>query len=97
MGVDQPTVAEDDGAPAQSMLGTLSREMVRSYKDKFGRGSTKTRTNWAGPDILVVLLEDTFTPAERRLCSIGEHKQLRVCGCCSSMPRSMRSASPSSA
>jgi uncharacterized protein YbcI len=77
MGADQPTVAEDGGTPAQNILGALSREMVRIYKDQFGRGPTKTRSSWAGPDILVVLLEDTFTPAERRLRKIGEHKQLR--------------------
>lgn len=67
-------------APAPNEHGTLSaisNEMVRIYKDQFGRGPTKTRTQWAGPDILVVTLEQTFTPAERKLCDLGEHARLR--------------------
>jgi uncharacterized protein YbcI len=50
---------------------------VRIYKDQFGRGPTRTRTSWAGPDLLIVMLEETFTPAERSLQRLGEHKQLR--------------------
>ena len=75
---DQPSAAVGDGPPApQSLLSSISNEMVRIYKDQFGRGPTRTRTHWAGPDVVVVLLEDTFTPAERRLRALGEHKQLR--------------------
>jgi uncharacterized protein YbcI len=55
----------------------VSNEMVRLYKEQFGRGPTKARTNWAGPDILVTLLEDTLTPAERNLLKLGEHQRLR--------------------
>jgi uncharacterized protein YbcI len=51
--------------------------MVRIYKEQFGRGPTKTRTNWAGADTLVVTLEETFTPAERTLRRMGEHQRLR--------------------
>jgi uncharacterized protein YbcI len=32
---------------------------------------------WASPDILLVTLEQTFTPAERRLRELGEHARLR--------------------
>jgi uncharacterized protein YbcI len=53
-------------AQGHSILSAISLEMVRIYKDQFGRGPTKTRTVWAGSDILVVTLEETFTPAERR-------------------------------
>ncbi len=59
------------------MLSAISQEMVGIYKNQFGRGPTKTRTMWAGPDILVVTLEDTFTPAERSLRRMGEHQRLR--------------------
>jgi len=73
-----PLVAvDDDGARAQSILSAISNEMVRIYKDQFGRGPTKTRTDWANPDVIVVTLEDTFTPAERSLRRLGEHKRLR--------------------
>jgi uncharacterized protein YbcI len=51
--------------------------MVRLYKEQFGRGPTKARTDWAGGDTIVTLLEDTFTPAERNLVRLGEHQQVR--------------------
>ena len=60
-----------------STLSAISNEMVRIYKEQFGRGPTKTRTQWAGPDVLLVTLEQTFTPAERKLCELGEHARLR--------------------
>jgi len=66
-----------DAATDNGVLSTLSNEMVKLYKDQFGRGPTKTRSMWAGPDTLVVLLEQTFTPAERRLAQMGEHARLR--------------------
>jgi uncharacterized protein YbcI len=51
--------------------------MVRLFKDQFGRGPTKVRAEWAGPDVIVVFLEDTLTPAERNLVEMGEHERLR--------------------
>ncbi len=77
MDARESTSTEDGAPPGQSMLSAISNEMVRIYKDQFGRGPTKTRTNWAGPDVMLVTLEDTFTPAERSLRKLGEHKQLR--------------------
>jgi uncharacterized protein YbcI len=56
---------------------TISNEMVRLYKDLFGRGPTKARTIWAGPDTLTILLEDTLTPAERNMVRLEEHQRLR--------------------
>jgi uncharacterized protein YbcI len=55
----------------------ISNEMVRLYKEQFGRGPTKARTNWAGSDVVVTVLEDTLTPAERNLVKLGEHQRLR--------------------
>ena len=76
MEIEQPAT-ETDGASSQVMLSAISREMVRIYKEQFGRGPTKTRTDWAGPDVVVVTLEDTYTPAERSLRKLGEHDRLR--------------------
>ena len=70
-------VARDDGAHSQSMLSTISNEMVGIYKDQFGRGPTKTRANWAGPDVLVVTLEKTLTAAEHTLQQLGFDTRLR--------------------
>ena len=66
-----------EGQSEPGILSVISNEMVRLYKEQFGRGPTKTRTNWAGPDVLVVTLEKTFTRAERTLCELGEHGRLR--------------------
>ena len=60
-----------------SILADVSREMVRLYKEQFGRGPTKARTDWAGPDVLITVLEDTLTPAERNLTRLGEHQRVR--------------------
>jgi uncharacterized protein YbcI len=51
--------------------------MVRLYKEAFGRGPTKARAHFAGPDTLVVVLEDSLTVAERNLVALGEHQRLR--------------------
>lgn len=66
-----------DGPQSHSVASAISSEMVRLYKEQFGRGPTRTRTSWAGPDVIIVTLEQTFTPAERKLQELGEHKQLR--------------------
>jgi hypothetical protein len=60
-----------------SVLADISREMVRLYKEQFGRGPTKARTHWAGSDVLVCTLENTFTSAERKLIELGEHGRVR--------------------
>jgi uncharacterized protein YbcI len=61
----------------QSVLSEISKEMVRLYKEQFGRGPTKARTNFAGPDIVISTLEESFTPAEQKLADMGEHQRLR--------------------
>jgi uncharacterized protein YbcI len=77
-----------DGEAAQEQPGTseerqglnlaeLSNAMVKIYKEQFGRGPTRTRTNLAGPDIVITTLEDSLTSAERRMAAMGEHQRLR--------------------
>ena len=74
-------VAKTNGqlsAPSQSsQVVQLSNEMVRIYKEIFGRGPTRTRADWAGPDTLLCTLEDSLTPAERKMAELGEHQRLR--------------------
>ena len=66
-----------DVAEGQSMQMAVSNAMVKLYKELFGRGPTKARTNFAGPDVLVCTLQDSLTAAERRLVEMGEHGRLR--------------------
>lgn len=68
---------EGVAAPARSPMLELSNAMVRLYKDAFGRGPTKARADFAGPDTLVVILEHSMTVAERNLVAMGEHERLR--------------------
>jgi uncharacterized protein YbcI len=55
----------------------LSNEMVRLYKELFGRGPARARTHFAGPDTIICTLERTLTPAEQSMVSMGEHQRLR--------------------
>jgi uncharacterized protein YbcI len=61
----------------RSALTEISNEIVRVFKNQFGRGPTLARASWAGPDTLTVVLEDTLTPAERNMVRMGEHERLR--------------------
>jgi len=73
--MDSTTVPERYGA--DDHLAELSNAMVRLYKEQFGRGPTKSRTHYAGPDIIITTLEDSMTPAERNMVAMGEHQRLR--------------------
>jgi uncharacterized protein YbcI len=67
----------DDVRQIRGPLMAISNEMTRIYKEQFGRGPTRVRTNWGDTDTIVVTLEDTFTPAERSLQRLGQHQRLR--------------------
>jgi uncharacterized protein YbcI len=58
------------------MSATISREMVRLYKELFGRGPTRAST-LVTENLIVSTLEDSLTPAERNLVELGEHQRLR--------------------
>ena len=74
-------IMEGDGRlaarPELGVVLQLSNEMVRIYKELFGRGPTRARADWAGPDALLCTLEDSLTPAERKMAELGEHQRLR--------------------
>jgi uncharacterized protein YbcI len=72
-----PPVRQPQDSAGNQSLAALSNELVRIYKDQFGRGPTKVRSNYAGADTIVCLLENTFTPAEKSLQGMGEHQRLR--------------------
>jgi uncharacterized protein YbcI len=58
-------------------LQELTNAVVRLYKELFGRGPTKARTNYAGPDTLVATIENSLTPAERNMIELGDHQRVR--------------------
>jgi uncharacterized protein YbcI len=63
----------DDGR----VLQDVSNAVVQVYKEQFGRGPTKARTVWAGPDALLCLLSDTLTASESRLVRMGQQQRMR--------------------
>jgi uncharacterized protein YbcI len=66
-----------DAVEGQSLQLAVSNAMVKLYKEQFGRGPTKARTHFAGPDVLITTLQDSMTPAERNLVVLGEAQRLR--------------------
>jgi uncharacterized protein YbcI len=66
-----------DVPEGQSVPMAVSNAMVKLYKDLFGRGPTRTRTHFAGPDVLITTLQDSLTQAERNMVALGEHQRLR--------------------
>jgi uncharacterized protein YbcI len=74
---DRPVVGAVEGPSGRSPLGKVSNAMVRIYKEHFGRGPTRVRSAYAGPDVVVCILEDTLTTPELTLQEIGELRQLR--------------------
>lgn len=58
-------------------LAELSNAMVAIYKDLFGRGPTKCRTNFAGPNLIVSTLENSLTRPEQKMADAGDHAKLR--------------------
>ena len=60
----------------QSMLA-VSNALVALHKEQFGRGPTKARSNFAGPDSLVCVLEDALLPAELKLVALGQQNSVR--------------------
>ncbi len=56
-----------------SLAADVSREMVRLMSRFTGRGPTKARTT-LDTNVLVVLLEDTLTKAEKNLVAAGEEE-----------------------
>jgi len=75
--VSEPAHPAADGDHGASVVAAISNEMVRLYKEQFGRGPEKVRTHWCSADVVTTILEDTFTPAERNLAALGEHQRLR--------------------
>jgi uncharacterized protein YbcI len=74
--VAQPD-ARSHWADGHIQEAAISAEAVRIYKQRLGRGPTRTRTYWAGADTVVIVLEQTLTVAERRMRALDEHRRLR--------------------
>src|SRR4051794_17269236 len=63
--------------PRGATLAAVSEAMVRLHKEQFGRGPTHARSNFAGEDVVVCILEEALLPAELALVGLGEQQQVR--------------------
>jgi uncharacterized protein YbcI len=59
------------------LLATISRRIVQLLARHAGKGPTKCKTHWAGPDMLVVVLGGGYTEAERTLYERGREDEVR--------------------
>ncbi len=75
--VSASTVTPASPPNGHSQMLEISNAMVRLHKQAFGRGPTKASAQFAGANILIVLLADTMTIAERNLLALGEDGRLR--------------------
>lgn len=57
---------------ATSPLAAVSNALVALHKEQFGRGPTRARTEYAGADALVCIMEDALLPAETAMVEMGE-------------------------
>ena len=55
---------------------TISNEIVRLHSEYYGRGPTKARV-YADGDLVAVVLEETFTAAEKTLIERGESEGIQ--------------------
>jgi uncharacterized protein YbcI len=64
-----------DLPPERRPVLEICNQSVRLFKSALGRGPTRARAYLATPDVLVILMEDTLTTAERKLVALGEHQK----------------------
>jgi uncharacterized protein YbcI len=62
---------------SHSVVADISRGIVKVHARYYGRGPTKARTVWRD-DLIVVILEEIFTRAERTLVDAGRFDQVRA-------------------
>jgi hypothetical protein len=86
-GADIASVDGDGAGPeivdgrTRSPLLQISNAMVRLYKEAFGRGPTKARSQFVGTDTLVVVLEDSMTVAEHNQGAMNEQRGFATPDC----------------
>jgi uncharacterized protein YbcI len=69
-------VPEDGDEHGQSLLARISNEMVRSQKQFFGKGPTEAKS-YLLDDLLVIVMRDGLTTAEKTMLEFGQPDQVR--------------------
>jgi uncharacterized protein YbcI len=69
-------MGEGDQKALGEMRAMISKEIVRLQAEYYGKGPTKART-YIVDDLVVVVLEESFTRAEKTLAERGEHEAIQ--------------------
>ena len=75
MRISQPQVGHADGRGAE--LQDVTNAVVHLYKELFGRGPTRARSDFSGPDALLVTVENSLTLAEQNMVALAEDRRVR--------------------
>jgi uncharacterized protein YbcI len=67
---------EEQTTSLGEMRSRISNEMVRLQADYYGKGPTRAKT-YIVEDLVVVVLEETFTRAEKTLAARGERDAIQ--------------------
>jgi uncharacterized protein YbcI len=74
LGID-PTPSHSDRPLGGELSAAISNALVRLHREYLGRGPTKARTT-IRDNVVVVLMQDTFTKAERSLIADGKQAEV---------------------
>jgi uncharacterized protein YbcI len=69
-------MGEGDQRALGEMRAMISREIVRLQAEYYGKGPTKAKT-YIVDDLVVVVLEESFTRAEKTLAERGEREAIQ--------------------
>jgi uncharacterized protein YbcI len=69
-------MSEGEQKALGEIRATISREIVRLQAEYYGKGPTKAKTHIVD-DVVVVVLEETFTRAEKTLAQRGEGEAIQ--------------------
>jgi uncharacterized protein YbcI len=70
------SIPNEEAARRRDELARLCGEVAAIVRRAWGRGPIKTTAHWAGSNMLVVLLENGLTDAEKTLRASGHSQQL---------------------
>lgn len=68
---------ESQPSVVRSPLQAVADVVARHFKEQFGRGPQRCRAFFAGRDAIVVILDGTMSPAERRIADLGQGELVR--------------------
>ena len=72
----EATVTTERIARHSDGLANLCGEVAAIYRRAWGRGPVKTTAHWAGPNMIVIVLENGHTDAEKSLRATGHIQEL---------------------